>query len=201
MLIDNVSNVVTVQTPSMLSYYYGMPKTCLTSIMEAIKPYIILERTNVDMHPKGLKWTTIRNPFARLYSCWCDKVGDNPRRTQFILGDWIDEGVSFPEFVDMAVACPDNQADPHFAGQCWLMNNGNFSPEVVLRCEIIQQRWQWFSRSIGISSSLPELNVTRNDILDHDSHVHAYTKTIQEKIVGRYDEDFCSFRYSKICCM
>ena len=194
MVVVRSAFVTPVRTPKCLSYWFSIPKTGITSIRETIAEHAG-EHALTEMLPEGLKWTVVRNPYARLYSCWVDKCFNRDRYERFVLKKWIHEKCTFEEFIHMAERTPDHEADGHFRSQAWLLKRHTFYPEVILRFEQLSYRWDWFAKTIGVNPVLATKNVTRQDIGDHEAHNHAYSRDMREAVLRRYQQDFDAFGY------
>ena len=77
------------------------------------KPRVVAEMNDY------FRFGFVRNPWARLYSCYRDKIlGPTLRDQQFILGHFgFTPGMAFADFVRGVAEIPDEEADGHFVGQ------------------------------------------------------------------------------------
>ncbi len=142
-----------------------------------------------------LKWIVIRNPFARVYSCWKDKV---QRKTTFLpaLSGVFNPGDPFDKFVDWVVRQPDDwTTDSHFTSQEGNIRLADFHPDIILRFETLSDDWKLLAERVGLNPCLAQWNCTRSNLKDHFVHVESYTESLRLKVVERYRMDFENFGY------
>ena len=180
------------------SVYWPIPKNACSTFKKKI-----CELEKIDpgsnVHTANFEWTTrgvyseymnfaiVRNPYARLFSLWQDKIIENhavhgrPDPSVFDrYGDLFRVEMLFHDFVHAIISIPYDEADPHFSLQIY---------QVPPECQCVK-----IEHIRPITFGLFEsINVTQD--LDYKNH---YLGTgIDEVVYQHYREDFKRFDYSK----
>lgn len=95
----------------------------------------------------------VRNPLARLYSCYRDKVVNAATRRQICtLSPYgINFGMSFTEFVNRIAEIPDAKANDHFRSlHTFLTYQGNSFVDYVGKIEHFNRDWQPLTEKFGL---------------------------------------------------
>ena len=95
----------------------------------------------------------VRNPLARLYSCYRDKVlNAEQRRSNCTLSPYgIEFGMSFDEFVLRIAEIPDTKANDHFRSlHTFLTYQGNSFVDYVGKLEHLDEDWQPLKEKFGL---------------------------------------------------
>jgi len=157
----------------------------------------------IDLRDSGEKLAMfIRNPYARLVSSYCDKIGepgDNSRDLQdglyrgFKRYGTFKAGMSFKEFVEAVSAIPDGDSDWHIRSYSFDMNLLERKVDFVGRVETLRGDvlklvgnrldWEW-----GIIPH--EHKQTKGDWRDY------YDKETVRLVTERYQRDIEDFGYS-----
>ena len=141
------------------------------------------------------KFTFVRNPWTRLFSCYLARIRKIPNRRLRHLE--LDQCRTFEEFVKRVCDIPDEHADVHFMSQDYLLTyNGNFLPDRVYRFETYTQDWlnlrQRLERQTGINLiDLPHIFSTKSD-----DFRRAYTSKLVDLVMQRYMADCKRFGYT-----
>lgn len=171
--------------------YMGVCKAANTSIKTAL-----LEGREADPHRafrscsavealelRGLGYrvfSVVRNPIARLRSCWADKVVGGFRP---FLRDHGIEACGFDEFVARVADIPDCEANQHFRSMAFDLCVGD---EVVPRWwRLEDDPWRQVSKYIRINLDVQRLNVSTD--------VPAVSQATERLIRKRYARDFRLF--------
>ena len=140
----------------------------------------------------------VRNPWARLYSCYRDKIlGPTLRDQQFILGHFgFAPGMPFPDFVRGVAEIPDEEADGHFVGQFFaLSHQGKLVTDYVGRFEHLPADWEPVRERFGLDP-LPWAPVgSARPRWDFEFHRSYYTSELVEVVRRRYADDIHHFDY------
>ncbi|MCL5779298.1 sulfotransferase family protein [Limibaculum sp. FT325] len=145
-----------------------------------------------DLPP--LIFTCVRNTWARLLSCYQDKVRKTLHGPFSIYG--ITSDYSFEDFLEIIAKVPDELAEIHFRSQLSLIHHeGRFLPNLVLRAENLHKEWpilqSYFRSQNGIEiSDLRILNRTANE-----NRVTISRRAI-EIISTRYKDEIKFFGFS-----
>lgn len=148
------------------------------------------------------RFAFVRNPLARLYSCWRDKVwcpGQPECDQPFIFERFpgMRAGQPFAEWVSVVAEIPDHDCDQHFASQTSLLCEGDrLVPDFVGRFEHFEPGWEMVAKRIGLPESIPFQPVfsdrPRDDFRWHCRH---YDRTTLAVAYQRYREDIQRFGY------
>ncbi len=140
----------------------------------------------------------VRNPWARLFSCYRDKiVGPTVRDDEFILGDYgFTPGMPFAAFVRGVAEIDDLRADPHFASQFHaLSHEGELAVDYVGRFERLPGDWDRLCQRYDLPE-LPWAPVgSSRPRFDFDHHKPHYTPELAEIVGRRYADDVRHFGY------
>lgn len=145
-------------------------------------------------HGDWFKFTFVRNPWTRLYSCYLAKVGAYTNRHFQYLG--LDKCRTFEEFALRVCDIPDERSDMHFMSQEYLLTyEGVFLPSRVYRFENFAEDWldakQRIEQETGISlHELPHYYKKRSE-----RYREAYSTRLVELVGQRYQADCRRFGY------
>jgi hypothetical protein len=140
------------------------------------------------------KFTFVRNPWTRLYSCYLAKVRRSPNRHIRHLG--LDQCRTFEDFVMRVCDIPDEHADEHFISQDYLLTyKENFLPDQVYRFETYTQDWQTLRQRLeqlsGIQlPDLPHIFKTKSN-----DYRREYSTRLVDLVGERYRADCNRFGY------
>jgi len=118
-----------IKTERSESCYCVIPKAASSSIRITLGNSQIEETNTMPLEPI-LKWVVVRNPYSRLYSCWCSKVRSPLFNKPYELTKHIDEGATWVEFLKMVIETPDEDSNEHFAGQQFTLDSLGFFPDI-----------------------------------------------------------------------
>ena len=182
--------------------YLQMPKVASTSLIKTIRKIpdgLFVSDVEGDTRYyyhlpndfNGFKFTFVRNPLARIVSCYRNKIEGNPihgLRYYKIIGFEKDNG--FERFVREIATIPDEWAERHFASQYFqAYDNGQLLVDYVGRFETLYDDYERIKNRFGLS----ELE-HRNASPSYDYRDY-YTKELAELVYQRYMIDFTTFKY------
>lgn len=137
----------------------ALPKCASSSVREALKRtddrYKEVSIREIACNPPEHVLVFVRNPYARLESCFLDKISKHHAED---LGLGFHNGMRFDEFVYTAAADP--HANKHFYPQ-WdaLYYEGHFVPTFLGYVETIEETWNHLRHSgFGWFPTLPHIN-------------------------------------------
>jgi len=149
----------------------------------------------------GFRFTFARNPFARTYSCYKNKILPEPTtRDSYVEGVHVSfrryrrfrAGMSFGEFVKQISRISDDQADIHFVSQrAFLVGPKGLRVDYVGKVERMSEQWPEVCKVIGAELELPHLNKTTTQ-----AHAEHYDSTSRRLVERRYEEDLALLGYS-----
>ncbi len=168
--------------PQDIHYKYDFPSASQSEMMTKYQNFV--------------KFSIIRNPWERLYSCYKNKI----EKSSTTGADFILEsspnlyiGMPFEEFVDVICNIPDSEADYHYCSQIYLMlyPDGMFPMNYLCNIENLDFHLEPIKSKTGIPfTTLPRLNKSKIS-----SYEPAYTPDIIEKVRTRYKADIQLFKY------
>lgn len=205
--------------------YGRVPKVANSSVKDALSHLLVeqvssearrtqsdrfwKQETNGETHmaTPGFAWRRrkekycfafVRNPFDRLVSCYSNKMLDPRAFTKPMEAAGYRLNMSFEEFVDVTVAIPDAELDPHFMPQSqMLMHEGNLVPRFVGHFEALEKEWSRLKRRLsklhGIEiPALPKKNMRRSGD-GEDIRTLFAKEEIAEKVAKKYKTDIDVF--------
>ncbi len=140
------------------------------------------------------KFTFVRNPWTRLYSCYLTRVVTKPNRYFRRFG--LDKCRRFDDFVRRVCEIPDERADKHFVSQDYLLTYGGaFLPDAVYRFEAYRQDCQTVRKIIENRTNVRLLDIPHYYPSDSDAFHQAYTPELIDRVGSRYRADCERFGY------
>lgn len=149
------------------------------------------------------KFCFVRNPWARLVSCYLNKIYVEPNinhiNTKFVTfgnnSKYFKMGMSFDEFVYAVCRVPDEKSDSHFVSQYMYItdNEGNLLVDYIGKIESFHHDFKYICNKIGLK--FEDLNVPhlmKSKQVDYRSY---YSETTKEMIRQRYSKDIEFFQY------
>ena len=144
--------------------------------------------------------TIVRNPLARLFSCYLSKViNTRAKGKKNILAFYgVHLDMSFEDFVHQVADTPDLHSNSHFRSMHpFLMHKGEIIPHKILRLEQIDTQWSEIQDRLPGLSALPKKNVSpQMDSKKNPLHI-AYTRELAEIAYKRYFDDIHTFGYTE----
>ncbi len=140
----------------------------------------------------------VRNPLARLYSCYRDKVVNAAtRRSLCTLSPYgINFGMSFAEFVLRVAEIPDPKANDHFRSlHTFLTYQGKSFVDYVGKIEHFNQDWQPLTERFGLQTPPRDENSRRVSGPKISFIDLPYTRDIVDAAVKRYARDIELYDY------
>lgn len=161
--------------------------------------------------PETLKFSFVRNPYARLVSCWADKFRDRP----LVAGDpfvdlylaWRDkadpgqpagtgETLSFADFARFAAATSDG-LNAHWQAQQQIVEAPGIAVDFVGRVESFDRDFRRVYEHVGVApapanESHPAIRPTA-----HRPWHEYYTPELAEIVYRAYERDFDRFGYAR----
>ena len=212
------------QLDSLKLVYVPVPKVASSSIREVLRVRKIAEiqaaGSAASMNPSELKrqaeeqlkrslppakvaqmgsdyyrFSFVRNPLTRLYSCYRDKVVNAQQyRDRCTLSPYgIHFGISFEDFIERVAEIPDKYSDQHFRSQsAVLLYKGELLVDYLGKLEQFAEDWEVLStrfgldvpprtkRVSGVAVPLHELPLTRHGL---------------EVVMKRFEPDLDLFGY------
>ena len=159
-----------------------------------------------------LRFSFVRNPYARAVSCWADKFRDKPlvpgdplidaylairRELTAGLPAGIDCSLSFPQFALFAAAVSHRRCDIHVQAQDDILSMPGITLDHIGKVESFAEDFALVLDHLGASDELRcdamiPLNESR-----HDHWSTYYTPALADRIYRAYERDFDRFGYSR----
>ena len=149
------------------------------------------------------KFTFVRNPFDRIYSCYNDKIcswGKLPKRQKnkhpfnFYIFNYLNPTLSFKQFIKKISIVPDIFSNKHFRSQhCIIYRNLNptlsfktVRPDYIGKFEKLEEDFEPIRKKYKLAK-LPLYNITQKEKNEWKKH---YTKELADIVYKRYKKDF-----------
>ncbi len=166
------------------------------------------------MNADTLRFSFVRNPYARLVSCWADKFRDKP----LIVGDpfvdsylnwrWrsqidprpptgIDQTLSFADFARFAAATAWSGIDAHWQVQQQIVDVPGLRLDFIGKVETFDQDFACVYDHVGIEESLRRMIHRPIRSTSHDPWYDYYTPDLARLVYRAYERDFDRFRYPR----
>lgn len=203
--------------------YFQIPKVASTSMKRMLKaelgiggigvhatrfPEPDLQRLAAGDYDNYFKFCFVRNPWARIVSCYESKIsrGINinqvfwvrclhyllphsagPMLSRLSSSPVFHKHMSFAEFVDAVCAVPDKHADKHFRAQCYYLcdTNGNLRVNFVGHLESLEDDYREIAKRVKFSRSELELRGQS----DRRPYRDYYDESTWSKVAQRYAQD------------
>ena len=142
-----------------------------------------------------LKIAFVRNPWARLVSCWQNKTIDNLHRTWPNYGFY--QGMKFSAFARMVVEIPHHESDKHWRSMAYDLtdNNGNCLADYVAKCESLAYDWDVARGIIAGRRGLQLPAVPHRNKSEHRHYSTYYTDELAALVGDYYAQDINLFDY------
>jgi hypothetical protein len=148
------------------------------------------------------KFTFVRDPVDRIYSCWLDKVSNQKRSADiFILTRFkgLYPDMSFDKFVDWLCTeeGSDKHSDRHWMSQSALLNctNPDFKDIEHINVTALDEVVNRFVERHGLSKNT-KLNANR--LRTNNQDLMDISNETREKIYKRYKQDYDNFQFEEM---
>ena len=176
-----------------------------SSIDERALKHQLEERLRVSLRPaqvqrmKGhyYRFSYVRNPLTRLYSCYRDKVVNaQQRRKRCTLSPYrIHFGMSFEEFIDRVAEIPDKYSDQHFRSQsAQLVHQGDLLVDYWGKLERFADDWEVLSARFGLDTPARQKRVSGASMAMNELPL---TRRGLERVMQRFEQDIDLFEYGE----
>lgn len=141
------------------------------------------------------RFTFVRNPWTRLYSCYLAKIRTKSNRNLRHLG--LDQCRSFEDFALRVCDIPDERADPHFASQSHLLSyRGKFLADEVYHFESYIEDWRRVRHRIEAQAGIPLKEIPHYYRMSSEDYLHVYSDDLADRVGRRYRGDCERFGYT-----
>lgn len=162
--------------------------------------------------PQALRFSFVRNPYARAVSCWADKFAGKP----LIGGDFFvdaylaarleidpalpageDRTLSFPEFVRFAAATARTRHDMHLQAQDDILNMPGIILDLIGKVETFDADFAFVLDHLNASDAIRREAAVALNELHHDDWASYYTAELADLVYRAYECDFDRFGYAR----
>ena len=172
----------------------------------------ILQFYHLAVSPEALRFTFVRNPYARLLSCWADQYRDRPLvpgygRVEVYLAHrekanpalplGPDKTLSFQDFVAFACATSTWRIDKHWQQQSDIVELPGITFDLIGKTETFANDFKPVLDYVGASdevrrAAIPPFHTSaRRGLSDY------FTPELAERIYRAYERDFDKFGYPR----
>ena len=141
------------------------------------------------------RFSFVRNPLTRLYSCYRDKVVNaQQRRDRCTLSPYrIHFGMSFEDFIERVAEIPDKYSDQHFRSQsALLLHRGELLVDYWGKLERFADDWEVLSARFGLDAPQRQKRVSGAVMAMNELPL---TRRGLERVMTRYEQDLDVFEY------
>ena len=209
--------------------YYSVPKVACTTIKTCIAKLENIETEDLGVHQKNqaikrltikesnascykdyYRFSFVRNPWDRLFSCYKNKIYDPPRFfsksnsyhnekgefKDFIkrYGDLGFRYMLFEDFVNFVVKIPDYLCDPHFLPQHYFLESEKLN--FLGRFENFQSDMSTVLKEIASDFDASEIISEKKQSSSPGHYQDAYNDRTRELVAKKYKQDIKLFDYT-----
>jgi hypothetical protein len=162
--------------------------------------------------PDTLRFSFVRNPYARVVSCWAQKFADKPlvRGDHFIdaylairheidakLPNGADRTLSFAEFAVFAAATAKARHDIHMQAQDEILNMPGIKLDLIGKVETFDTDFVRVLDHLNASHEIRRDAMIPVNASQHDDWPVYYTQGLADRIYRAYECDFDRFGYAR----
>jgi hypothetical protein len=166
----------------------------------------------VATDPAALRFSFVRNPYARLVSLWAHQFRDRPLvpslswinsylascgRVDPSLPKGADRVISFKEFVAFVTATANEHIDAHWTHQINIIDMPGLTLDFVGKVEAFARDFNRVLDHADASAILRAQSVLPFNTSDHDSWPTYYTADLANMVYRAYEPDFDRFQYPR----
>lgn len=144
--------------------------------------------------PGKVIFAFVRNPYARLYSAYVNKIVDAERSggKNIFRCHGMRFGMGFEEFVDIVCAIDDAHVDRHLRSQSWFLADSNgIVPSFIGRLETFAQDWERLRVALPVLGPVGHKNKAAGEV----DYRQFYSERALAMVFERYRNDFELFGY------
>jgi hypothetical protein len=164
--------------------------------------------------PETLRFSFVRNPYARVVSCWADKfagkplvAGHHPVIDAYLsLRRAIDPRLpagpgctlQFSEFVTFAASTAKARHDIHLQAQCDILSMPGIALDHTGKVESFDHDFAPVLDHLGVGDDICRDACRVLNASDHDDWRGYYTRELAERVYRAYECDFDRFGYARL---
>jgi hypothetical protein len=162
--------------------------------------------------PATMRFSFVRNPYARLVSAWADKYRNKP----LVAGDSFvnqylahctsinpgfpkgpDQTLTFPQFVELATATADRRIDAHWQLQDDLLNMPGIKLDFIGKVESFRNDFVHVLDHVDPDLALRQAIDLHLNASNHQPWSDYYSDALAERVCRAYERDFDRFGYAR----
>jgi hypothetical protein len=162
-----------------------------------------------------LRFSFVRNPYARAVSCWADKFSGKPlvpgdhfidiyltvrHEIDAALPAGADRTLSFADFVPFAAGLARARRDSHLQVQDDILNMPGIELDLIGKVESLDADFQRVLNHVGASDEVRREATVAVNKSRHEAWRAYYTPELAGRIYRAYEVDFDRFRYAQSIC-
>jgi hypothetical protein len=166
----------------------------------------------VATDPAALRFSFVRNPYARLVSLWAHQFRNKPlvpglssinsylaSRGQVdpSLPKGVDRAIAFKEFVTFVTATANEGIDAHWTRQVAIIDMPGITLDFVGKVETFAHDFSRVLDHIHANTAMRVQSVLPFNASDHDDWPAYYTTELADMVYGAYEPDFDRFQYRR----
>lgn len=163
--------------------------------------------------PATLRFSFVRNPYARIVSCWADKFANKPlvpgdnfidaylairRDIDPVLPAGADCCMSFSDFVTYAAAVAQARKDIHLQVQQDIVTIPGIKLDFVGKVESFESDFTLVLDHLKAADDARREAQTPANESNHDKWPNYYTRDLADRIYRAYEQDFDQFCYPRV---
>lgn len=199
--------------------FISVPKVACSSILSAIAssyqvklqsalhsdPFWQIVRGTLSAQQQTYdKFAFVRNPFARIVSCYKHKIlrvrmQSQTEQVPYLFQKFLPLESTFDEFINVISRVPDCHAEQHFKSQyAILYEGGRLLPDWVGRFETLAASWAEIAQKYRFEQALPKLRSTAHLPDTPQDYRTYYTRPLVKLVYRRYQKDIEAFGYASV---
>jgi hypothetical protein len=162
--------------------------------------------------PDTLRFSFVRNPYARAVSCWADKYAAKPLvRSDFFINKYLaarqelslslpagpDQSLSFADFVNFVARASDPHKDNHLHAQSSILALRGLKLDFIGKVESYCSDFRRVLEHVDACDEIVRDSAAAVNASHHDAWDRYYTKELSELIYRTYEADFDQFKYPR----
>lgn len=162
--------------------------------------------------PRTLRFSFVRNPYARLVSCWADKLQNKPlvHGDSFVdiyldhraevddkLPHGADQTLSFEQFVIFATATANARLDGHWNSQDDCIDMPGIALNFIGKVENFNEDFDRVLNHAGADEALRRSIGKRRNTSKHQTWQAYYNDALADRVYRAYERDFDRLEYPR----
>lgn len=163
-------------------------------------------------HADTLRFSFVRNPYARAVSCWADKYRNKPlvpgdpftdiylarrREVDAALPAGVDHTLSFADFITFVAAVAHQRCDIHFQVQDDILSMPGIKLDFIGKVETFAQDFTRVLDHLHASDALRRAATGAINASHHERWTSYYTPALANLLYRAYECDFDRFAYPR----